>query len=75
MMLCLIQCCVDIVAHVVRVVQAREVVPPIVLEIDARVVVILVLLFLLFLPLLFLRLPLQVAEEEEKQERYDTKDV
>ncbi len=42
MMLCLIQCCVDIVAHVPRVVQARDVVPHIVLNVDTHVVVILV---------------------------------
>ena len=42
MMLCLIQCCMDIVARVLRVVQAREVVPHIVLSVDTHVVVILV---------------------------------
>ena len=43
MMLCFIQCCVDIVAHVANVVQARDVVPHIVLSVDTHVVVILVL--------------------------------
>ena len=42
MMLCLIQCCMDIVARVLRVVQAREVVPHIVPSTDTHVVVILV---------------------------------
>ena len=42
MMLCLIQCCVDIVARVLRVVQARDVVPHIVPSTDTHVVVILV---------------------------------
>ena len=40
MMLCLIQCCVD---HIVRVVQARDVVPHLVPSVDTHVVVILVL--------------------------------
>ena len=43
MMRYLIQCCVDIVAHVVHVVQVRDVVPHIVPSVDTHVVVILVL--------------------------------
>ena len=43
MMRCLIQCCVARIVRVVRVVQARDVVPHIVPSVDTHVVVILVL--------------------------------